>query len=262
MADENQNAAAQADQSTPSGQEQGSESQESQSQAQEGESTESKATSDNQGTEGEQSSSDGETGDQSGHEAKPTRVERRVDQLLSRLKDKGQSQQHPGQGRQQPVLTKEEIESGRIDPNVLVQRIQSTVQSEVAKGIQLDRINQQYESSVKDHQVDLESVKDLDPDLEAEAVAEYEAINYQINPLTGQRVFIPAVKFSEVVAKITSRAEKLATKKAEKMIEENGQYISKVSSSQAVPSSGNVSGSKSVKDDTDDFAAFEKAHSS
>jgi hypothetical protein len=125
----------------------------------------------------------------------------------------------------------------------------------------VDRINQQYESAVREHQTDLEGIKNIDSELEAEAVSDYEALNYQINPLTGNKEFVPAVKFSEIVAKIQSRAEKIAQKMAEKIAEGNEQFIKKVSSSQAVPSSGAVTGSKSVKPETTDFKEFEKAYS-
>lgn len=264
MVDDTQSTAAQAEQSTPSAQEQGSESQESQVHAQEGESTESNATSENQKKEAEQSSSDGESGDQSGQGTKPTRVERRINQLLTKVKEVGQSQaqDHQQQVRREPIVTDEEREAGQVDPAKLDERIQKTVQATVQRAIQMDRINQQYTSAVKEHQTDLESVKDLDPDLESEAVSEYEALNYQINPLTGQKVFIPAVKFSEVVAKIQSRAEKIANKRATEIAEGNQKYLENVSSNQAVPSSGNVSGSRSIKDDTTDFSEFEKAHTS
>lgn len=262
MADD-QNTAAQAVQSTPPAE--GSEASQTESQVQtQGEEVVEQpgATSESQ-TEGEGQTSSEETGDQSGQEAKPTRVERRIEKLLSKVKEVGtsQTQQPPVDNRQQPMVTQDEIEQGSIDPRILEQRIQSTVQSEVQKAIQIDRVTQQYKSSVQDHQADLEGVKDIDPDLEAEAVQEYEAVNYQVNPFTGQREFVPAVKFSEIVAKINSRAKKIAQKMAEEIAEQNGQFIEKVKSSQAVPSSGAVSATKSVKEDTTDFSEFEKRYS-
>lgn len=253
--------AAQAEQSTPPAKTEEVPNQEGK-QAQEEQETPVKATSESQGEEAEKSSSE-ETGDQSGQEAKPSRVERRIHDLISKVKEVGQIQTPaPSENRSQPVFSKEDIEAGEIDPNTLEQRIQNTVQSEVQKAIQMDRINQQYVSAVRDHQTDLEGVKDIDPDLEAEAAKEYEVVNYQINPLTGQREFVPAVKFSEIVSKIQTRAERLAQKLAEKIAEGNEQFIKKVSSSQAVPSSGAVTSSKSVKPETTNFSEFEKAYSS
>ena len=221
------------------------------------------ASSENQ-TKEEDNTPSGETGDQSGQEAKPTRVERRINSLLSKVKEVGQNQTQPlpQNNGQQPIITEEEKEAGVVDPNVLEKRIHESVQNEVQRAIQMDRVQQQYESAVKDHQADLEGIKDIDPDLEAEAVSEYEALNYRINPFTGKQEFIPAVKFSEIVNKIQSRAEKLATKRAEAIAEGNENYLKQVSSSQAVPSSGAVNGSKSVKPETTDFTEFEKHFSS
>lgn len=221
------------------------------------------ASSDNQ--ENEEKSSDG-TGEQSGQEAKPTRVERRIHDLLSKVKEVSNTPtSQPPVNNDNPLFTeqdKQDLENGYIDPETLMQKVQSTVQSEVQKAIQIDRITQQYNSEVQAHAQDLESVKDIDPDLEAEAVAEYEAVNYQVNPFTGEREFVPAVKLSEIVAKIESRAQKIATKMAEKIAEGNVRHLQEVSSSQAVPTNGSVGGSISVAPDTTDFSAFEKAYSS
>ncbi len=226
------------------------------------------ATSENQPEEGNQTPS-GEAEDQSGQKAKPSRIERRIDSLLSKVKEVGQNQsQTPSFQREEKTLfTEEEKQTGlEIDPAELERRmnqaVDARVQAKVGEALQIERTREQYESAVKDHQVDLEGVKEIDPDLEAEAVAEYEVLNYRINPFTGKQEFIPAVKFSEIVNKIQSRAEKLANKRAEAIAEGNEQYLKKVSSSQAVPSSGSITGSKSVKPETTDFTEFEKAFSS
>jgi hypothetical protein len=233
---------------------------ESQAQVQEGKEEQVDATSESQK---EEETSQGESGDQpEQQEAKPSRVERRINQLLSKLKETGETQSKPLPKDEEPYFTQEEIEEGKVDPDRLVQRIQHTVQSEVQKAIQMDRLNQQYESAVKEHQSDLEGIKDIDPDLEAEAVAEYEALNYQVNPYTGEKTFVPAVKLSEIVTKIQTRAQKLAEKLAEDIAEGNKAYLKNVSSSQAVPSSAAVTGKKSIKPETTDFSEFEKAYSS
>lgn len=253
MADIN-DTAAQAEQSTPSveGNESGEVIKQDESQ--------SGAESENQ-SEGQPS---GEAGDQSEQGEKPSRVERRIQSLLSKVKENGehQSQSQPQYQSPQPLISEEERQIGEVDPEQLERRIQGTIQSEVQKAIQLDRAERQYESAVKDHQADLSGIKDLDPDLEAEAVAEYEALNYRINPFTGQQQFIPAVKFSEIVAKIQARADKIAAKRAEAIAEGNEQFLKNVSSSQAVPTSGGIQSSKSVKPETTDFSEFEKAYSS
>ncbi|MBI5954452.1 MAG: hypothetical protein HY865_22575 [Chloroflexi bacterium] len=261
MADD-QNTAAQAVQSTPPAE--GSETSQTESQVQ----TQSEevveqpgATSENQIQEEVKTPSE-ETEDQSGQEAKPTRVERRINSLLSKVKEVGANQTQQPPVHEQPLVTQEEREQGVVDPNLLEQRIQSQIDARVQKALQVETVKREYVSSVKEHQLDLEGVKDIDPDLEAEAATEYEAINYQINPFTGQKEFVPAVKFSEIVSKIQSRAEKIAQKMAEKIAVQNGQFIKDVESSQAVPSSGAVSGSRSVKSDTTNFSEFEKQYSS
>jgi len=221
----------------------------------------SEATSQNQTTEEETPKGEADDG-RDGKDTKPSRIERRISQLVSKLKEVDDTKSEPPVREDKPLFTDEEMSEGTVDPNRLVERIKNTVQTEVQRAIQMDRINQQYDSAVKEHQSDLEGIKDIDPDLEAEAVAEYEAINYQTNPLTGEKVFVPAVKLSEIVNKIVVRATKLAEKMAVEIAEGNKKYLKDVSSSQAIPSSGNVSGSKSVKSDTNDFTEFEKAYSS
>lgn len=258
MADIN-DTAAQAEQSTPSVE--GNESTEVEEiKSQDQEENQPGAESENQS---EDEKSSGEAGDQSEQSEKPTRAERRIQSLLSKVKENGerQNQTPPQYERRQPLISEEERQSGEIDPDILNQRIQSTIQNEVQRAIQMDRAKGQFESSVKEHQADLESIKDIDPDLEAEATAEYEALNYRLNPFTGKSQFIPAVKFSEIVAKIEARAEKLAAKRAEAIAEGNERYIKNVSSSQAVPASGSIQSSKSIKPETTDFSEFEKAFS-
>lgn len=208
----------------------------------------------------------GEPGEQSEPEQvdKPSRIERRIKQLSSKVREYGESQTTtpPTYQQEQPLISDEEREVGSVDPNILEQRIQGRVQSEVQRQLTLERSRQQYESSVREHQSDLDGLKDIDPDLEADAVAQYEALNYRINPFTGRQEFVPAVKMSEIVAKIEARAEKLAAKRAEAIAAGNEQFIRQVSSTQAVPTSSNVSGSKTIKPETTDFRSFEKAYSS
>lgn len=268
MADD-QETAAQAVQGTPPAEGSESDLSESSVQTQDlGEETQTGATSENQnqeGTSSEENTSQEESqddGNQSGQEAKPTRFERRINSLINKVKEAGQVQEQPFVQGDQSLFTQEELEEGYVDPSTLAQRIQGTVQSEVQKAIQIDRANQQYVSAIREHEADLESVKDIDPELEAEAVKEYNMINTQINPFTGQPMFVPAVKFSEVVAKIESRAKKYAEKMAHEIASGNERYIKEVSSSQAVPSSGAVSGTRSVNPDTTNFSDFEKAYSS
>ena len=264
MADD-QNTAAQAAQGTPPAE--GSETSQVESQVQtQDEKLESQpeATSENQNGE-EGNTSSGESDDQSGQEGnKPSRVERRIQSLISKVKEAGSTQTSESLDNKEgndSFFTEEELGNGEIDPKVLQERIQRSIQAEVQRGIQMDRINQQYESTVREHQADLESVTNIDPELEAEAIAEYEVLNYQINPMTGEKMYVPAVKLSEIVNKIQARVEKLAEKKAQQIAEGNANFIKSVSSSQAVPTSGRTTGASPVKADTSDFSQFEKHYS-
>lgn len=221
------------------------------------------ATSETRPEEGKPS---GEAGDQPEPEQveKPSRVERRIKQLTSMVKERSQqiASAPPVKNQDQPLISDEEREAGGVDPNILEQRIQGRVQSEVQRQLTMERNRQQYETAVREHQADLEGMKDLDPDLEVEAVAEYESLNYRINPFTGKQELVPTVKLSEIVARIEARAEKIAAKKAEAMAAGNERFIKQVSSTQAVPASSSVSGAKTVKPETTDFSEFEKAYSS
>lgn len=253
------NTVAQSEQSTPSVENNGSTEVEELENQDQGE-IEPGAENDNQS---EDQKPSGEAGDQPEQGEKPTRVERRIQSLLSKVKENGERQnQLPSQFQKpQSLISDEERQTGEVDPEQLEKRIQSTIQNEVQRAIQMDRMGRQFESAVKDHQADLEGIKDIDPDLEAEAVAQYEALNYRINPFTGEVQFVPAVKFSEIVSKIQGMAEKLATKRAEAIVQGNEQFLKNVSSSQAVPTSGNIQGSKNVRAETTDFGEFEKAFS-
>src|SRR5690606_33986233 len=152
-------------------------------------------------------------------EQKPSRVERRISSLIGKLKESQKPPMSPKVGQQaQPLIAQQEIDEGALDPVAFEQRVQQRIDSEVdsrgERAMQMAEINTEYKHAVKEHETDLQSVadSDLDPDIEAEAAAEYNRLNHQINPLTGELMFVPAVKFSEIVSKLTSRAEKIAAK--------------------------------------------------
>lgn len=199
-------------------------------------------------------SQEGNPEDQAGQQnGKPTRIERRMDNLLSKLKESNKAQSTPT-NKPSGLFGQEEIERGEIDPVTFEKRVQEQVQFEVQKTLRTERINTQYKSAVSEHQADIESVKDLDPTLEKMAVREYETLNYQINPLTGERMFIPAVKFSEIVARRRAEVEQAA----EEMASGNRNYTHSVSQTSAVPTNGAITSSKKISGDTTDFAEFEK----
>lgn len=210
----------------------------------------------------------GKPDDQAGQqqEQRPSRVERRISSLIGKLKEaNGQQPASPRFGQQnQAVISQQEIEEGALDPYAFEQRIQQRIASEVDtrvnQAIQMNEVNIEYKHAVQEHEADLQSIADqnLDPDIEAEAAAEYNRLNHQTNPITGELMFVPAVKFSEIVSKLTARAERLAAK----MASQTREYRHGVSQTSAVPASGNLSNSKRVGGDTTDFSEFEQAFAS
>lgn len=199
-------------------------------------------------------------------EQKPTRVERRISSLIGKLKE---STQRPlpnrGTGGQnQPFISQQEVEEGALDPVAFEQRVKQQIDSEVDarvnQAVQMIEVNTQYKNAVEEHEADLQRVagEGLDPEIEAEAAAEYNRLNHQTNPLTGEMMFVPAVKFSEIVSKLISRAEKIAAR----MTSQNKEYRRNVSQTSAITPSGNLSNSKKVGGDTTDFTEFEQAFAS
>jgi len=142
---------------------------------------------------------------------KQTRAERRIQSLVSKLKERPQVQENFLQTPDEPLIRPEELESG-LDPVELERRVANRVQNEGYKTRQQIKAEIAYETAVGDHQSDIESVaKSIDPKLEKIAVRQYEAINYQINPMTGQPVFIPTVKLSEVVQMLKDDMENITS---------------------------------------------------
>lgn len=144
-----------------------------------------------------------------GETKKPTRAERRVEQLLHKLKDRPQPPTY--QAKDQPLITQEEYETG-IDPQALEQRLNQRLEATSAKTREAIRTELAYENEARSHMADLESAsKDLDPKLEKLAVRQYEALNYTYDPFSGQRVFVPTVKFSEIVNQVKADLEDITT---------------------------------------------------
>lgn len=203
---------------------------------------------------------DGKSEDQAG-QAKQTRGEKRIQSLLTKLKETN-SQEVVQQANQQidGIFTADELASGEVDFASFNDRLQKFIdqkvnaaKSEVVSTVQSRSL---YSSKVNEFVADTEQVKFEDPALEELAVEQFNAINYQVNPLTQERDFIPAVKLSEIKAKL-EKGIKIA---AEKLVQQNKAFAKSVSDNQTVPI-GNVGSSRSVADDTTDFRAFEKAHS-
>lgn len=151
-----------------------------------------------------QTEASSESSEEQGKPEKPTRAERRVQQLLDKLKDKPQVQDLP------PPQT---VDENEIDPTA-IKFVDERVQRGNQQTIQQIKSELAYERSIEDHADDIVKASDgLDPKIERIAVKQYQAMNYQINPFTGQEIFIPTVKFSEVVKSIQADLEDITASK-------------------------------------------------
>jgi len=189
-------------------------------------------------------------------EKKP-RIERRVDSLIEKLKQSNQQPTDPSQlFGDEPIFTQEEIESGQFDPNALSQRLKQREDkvSQVAAQQAVQYI--QYQSSVNEHLADIDNVqKELGNDLVLDKLVakQYDALNHQVNPITGQRVFVPTVKMSEIYKDLKDALDKKSTAKAAEVQNK----VAQQAADQAVP----VSVSQAPSTDLEGQAAFEKAAS-
>jgi len=258
MADQNEEVL-QTSQDTPPAQESNSQTSDDASQEQNQSESEEQSQHSSENPEGNQEDQE--------EQSKPTRAERRVGQLLEKLKTAGQ-QTYQGPAPLKPQTPKppsfispEEREEGALDPDAFEKRAQQAVQAAVDAALQnerqkaqLEAINNEFRSAVKEHEVDIAGVKDIPPHIEKLALRQYEVLNSAFNPMTGKKEFVPAVKFSEIVNEIT--------KDLEGVIEgaelANKQYSIDISQSSAVPTAGNLRSSKKVTPDTTNFADFEK----
>ena len=146
----------------------------------------------------------------SAEDKKPTRRDRRIHKLIDKLKSKDQEQMSEEQYAQTlgidpnaPLIKEEEAQMG-IDPNVLNQRqrARELLVERRAKNAAVAEI--EYKASVKDHLADAEdTLKKLEGDdvLDEIVASQYDALNYQTDPYTGQKYFVPKVKMSEIYAK-------------------------------------------------------------
>jgi len=171
-------------------------------------------------------------------EQKSTRAERRVQQLLDKLKDKPQVQDLPLQQQQDLV------DENEIDPTA-VKFVDQRVQQATQQSVKQIRAELAYENAVDNHASDIEkSLEGLDPKIERLAVKQYQAMNYQINPFTGQEVFIPTAKFSEVVKSIQADLEDITASR----VAEAGTNLARQAQESAVQPSGNTSERFSIND--------------
>jgi hypothetical protein len=159
--------------------------------------------------------SDQEGGDVT-EDKKPSRIEKRFDKFTSMLKEQAQPQQ-PALSQvfgNDPLFTQEELETGSIDPASLQQRLlQREMQSEERIKQQV-RADLEYRSTVQDHLADIEKVSEeiaADPAIEKLVSKQYDALNKMTDPRTGQEVFVPRVKMSEIYQEFKEALDKKTT---------------------------------------------------
>lgn len=198
-------------------------------------------------------SHDQEGGDDTEHKS---RLERRVDSLVDKLKAQGQQPQIDASQffGNEPIFSPEEIEAGQFDPIAVSQRLQQREQRVQALAAQQAVAAVEYQATVKDHLSDMDTVaKELgnDPVLDKLVAKQYDALNHQVDPRTGIRVFVPTVKMSEIYKDLKDALDKKSTAATADM----QVRVANQASEQAVPVS--VSGAPSK--DLEGQAAFQKA---
>lgn len=132
-------------------------------------------------------------------EPKQTRGERRIHKLIDKLKAKDESPDNSQLfgNPNEPLIDPNQQE---VDPNQFNQRYtQNRYQDrELVKRELKAEIN--YERTVEDHLADAENIsKEINDDkIEGFLAKRYEEINNVYNPQTGEYVFVPRVKMSEL----------------------------------------------------------------
>lgn len=187
-----------------------------------------------------QSSESSENEEQS-QERKQTRSERRVNQLLEKLKEKPQPQNRSLYGDDQPLINDDELETG-IDPKALEQRVSDRINNATERTRAQIKAEIAYENEVNNHLSDIDvASKDLDPAIEKLAVRQYEALNYTLNPYTGEKVFVPTVKFSEIVKSVQADLENITSSRMAQSAQRVAQMAQQSAVSPGQPSKGSSS---------------------
>jgi len=187
---------------------------------------------------------DEKEGDTSSEGRKPTRKERRIQQLIGKLKDKDKAESQGTKGLDQllglnpnePLIKPEEYEQG-VDPQELERRQRNREMALEQRVLNRVASQQQYREKVGDHLKDAEAMADTlasDPDLDKAATRLYNDVNYQVDPYTGKEVFTPRRKMSEIVENLQNVVSKRATAETTKI----GKKIAEQISEEAVRPTG------------------------
>lgn len=191
-------------------------------------------------------------------EEKKSRYERRVDKLVSKLKAQSENKATEASSDifgDEPLVRPEDYENG-LSEQELEQRLMARSIQEKEQIKRELKAEAEYERNVADHIADIDSVQSRlgdNKDLDYLVAQQYEALNYLTDPRTGQTVFIPRVKMSEIYAKLERVIDKKSTQAAADV---SGKLADQIGE-QAVPSSV----SSNSNPDLEGQAAFEKASS-
>lgn len=198
--------------------------------------------------------------DQSGQVNKPSRAEKRIADLSSKYKELVTKLQTPLTQDMPQLITDEEIKNGEVDLKELNNRINQLVDYKVNQaGSSVEQqieLKSEYKAKQAEFDSDLSNTTFENDIVKEMAEKQFEALNFYDDPISGKQVFIPAVKMSEIKAKLDTGIKAAA----EKLIQGNRDFAQSVSNSQTVPT-GNSLSSTSADEATSDFSKFEKTFS-
>lgn len=158
--------------------------------------------------------------------AKTQEDKERIQELINRLIQRLQTQQViPEELLRQKPLIREDEYGMEIDPEELERRIAEREQQVILRAVQAVENKRRYEAALQEHISDWEKVLQEeeiknDKDLKNFLEAQYRAINFSINPLTGQEDFFPVAKPSEIYAQIKKILDKKRAEEGAKTLSE------------------------------------------
>lgn len=141
---------------------------------------------------------------------KETRGSRRISDLIGKLKAKDEQVQPDPFQRPEPLIRPEEYELG-IDPQE-IERRQRNREFILAQQIKKEVFEEsKFRDTVNDFASDLDRVSEItkdDPELDDLVAEQFDLANHTYHPTTGERMFIPRVKASEIYDKLKKVIEK------------------------------------------------------
>lgn len=145
-------------------------------------------------------------------EKKPAsnKTERRFKKLLDKIKEKDeQLKQYQGETPGEDVelkVEKDDDGNNIIDPENMIKVAEDRAYKRAMQTVRQEQMVKEIQSKANEFLADAEAVGEKissNPALEKMASKLFEAENYIIHPQTGQKVFVPKRKLSEIVNEIT-----------------------------------------------------------